>query len=334
MASIKGGSFVDNLQRIYSSAQASERQGHGELRRLEPAYKQFHTVLNEVQQQEKLPPDARPSLAPVVPMLTNMSPEEAHGSFRLSPHLQLQLSNVEEPPAGVKTVTAPDAPPLPLQTRRSGEPPIPVPLLPSPLQTKPAVPRLLEGGREQVALHPEQAKLAAVITAAGKHHGVDTHLSLAVAKAESNFNPTAVSRDGFASKGIFQLLDSTGREMMQRIQVNAPYNPFDPGLNAHLGVGYLKRLHELFGTESNLGYNLRTIPVSDPKSLEKLAVAAFNAGEGRVAQAQHRARLHGLDPREYAAVERFLPKTTKAYVERVSLYRMQFAQAERGSEVA
>ena len=155
------------------------------------------------------------------------------------------------------------------------------------------------------------------IKSAGQHHGIDPLLGMAVARAESNFNPAAVSSDGHASKGLFQLLDATGKEMMDRMGVQGRYQPFDAQQNTHLGMGYLRRLHNLFSDEKTLVGALRTHPASSAADLEKLAVAAFNAGEGNVARAQQRAKALGKDPGDYDAVKPHLPKITQAYVERV-----------------
>ena len=160
-------------------------------------------------------------------------------------------------------------------------------------------------------------ELEKIIGAAGRHHGIDPSLSVAVAKAESSLKINAVSRDGHHSKGVFQLLDKTGKAMMQRLKHEGEYNPFDPKLNAHLGVGYLRRLHDLFSKSSNLGFNLRTEPVKSVADLEKVSVAAFNAGEGNVARAQRLAREAGKDPSSYDAIAPHLPASTRTYVDRV-----------------
>jgi soluble lytic murein transglycosylase-like protein len=153
---------------------------------------------------------------------------------------------------------------------------------------------------------------------AGQKFGVNPSLSMAVVKAESDFNPRAVSSDGHASKGLFQLLDSTGKGLLTRgNNPNRDYQPFDPSLNVELGTSYLRYLHDIFSTSTTLPNDHTTKPAASPDSLEKLAVAAFNAGEGRVASAQRRAERAGKDPSVYEQVEAFLPKSTQVYVERV-----------------
>ena len=156
-----------------------------------------------------------------------------------------------------------------------------------------------------------------LVREAGKKHGVDPVLSMAVVSSESDFNATAVSRDGFASKGLFQLLDSTGHGLHAREGHTTPYNPFNPALNVDLGVSYLRKLHDIFSYGATLPNNYRAVPAANSSSLEKLAVAAFNAGEGRVAWAQSRAQRAGFNPAYYEQIKAYLPESTKEYVERV-----------------
>lgn len=181
-------------------------------------------------------------------------------------------------------------------------------------------------GSEMAALpRAERVEVAReMVLAAGRKHGIDPALGLAVAAAESNFNPLAISQDGFESKGLFQLLDTTGSELHEQAGYKMKYNPFSPELNVDLGMGYLRRLHELFSVSSELGSGASTTAAANSSNLEKLAVAAFNAGEGRVASAQSRAAKLGGDPTRYADVEPYLPEITKQYVTRVMQFREQF----------
>jgi soluble lytic murein transglycosylase-like protein len=85
--------------------------------------------------------------------------------------------------------------------------------------------------------------------------GLDPWLLHAVIRAESAYNPLAVSPKG--AKGLMQLMPATA--MRYGVQ-----NPWDPEENVSAGARYLRDLLGLFGDDV------------------ELAVAAYNAGEGSV----------------------------------------------------
>ena len=148
--------------------------------------------------------------------------------------------------------------------------------------------------------------------------GLDPALTQSVVSTESSFNIRAVSNDGHQSKGLFQLLDSTGKTLMSRSDSQiGDYDPFNPDTNITLGTSYLRYLHDIFKTKTDLPNQLQTRAAADSKSLEKFAVAAFNAGEGRVASAQIRSEKVGKNPAHYDHVAPFLPRTTREYVTKV-----------------
>jgi len=84
---------------------------------------------------------------------------------------------------------------------------------------------------------------------------VDCDLVRAVIKAESDFNPSAVSPKG--AKGIMQLMPETAEDMSVK-------NIFSPRDNIEGGVKYLRRLLNIFNNDLHL------------------TVAAYNAGENAV----------------------------------------------------
>ena len=116
------------------------------------------------------------------------------------------------------------------------------------------------------------------IEQAAARHNVDPNLVRAVVKAESNFNPNAVSRKG--AMGLMQLMPSTARQLNVK-------NPFDPEQNVDAGVRHLKQLLESYGGDI------------------KLTLAAYNAGAGAVA------RSSGV-PR-YAETQNYVRRITNLY---------------------
>ena len=115
---------------------------------------------------------------------------------------------------------------------------------------------------------------AAVYTPAAATERLDPRLIRAVIAAESCANPRAVSHAG--AKGLMQLMPATAR----RFGVS---DAFDPKQNIGGGVRYLRWLLDYFNGDL------------------KLALAGYNAGEGRV--------------RQYNGVPPF--KETRRYVKKV-----------------
>ncbi len=364
MSTIFNTSYTNNANRLNSSVTndgkdksgATEKGSEfkrvlGDLER-PPVIVNNATILAEARQRMPKQPEPLPSTAPV---LTNVPSEEINGltasPIQLVPLPKTTDVSAADPlyrtvkfnPEPVKFL-APETVSTPIT--QANTPPSPVVTQvtrtdPAPATGKPQTPQLARVERRDVTpsygeqvIHPKHA-IKEIIRTAGKFYGVDPNLGMAVAQAESSFQPTAVSKDGHESKGIFQLLDNTGHDMLSRNGIDKEhYDPFDPAQNAYLGVGYLRRLHDIFSEQTELGGNLKTFPVSSAEHLEKLAVAAFNTGEGNVARAQARAQSAGKDPADFASVEPYLPASTRQYVQRVSQLRDLFAAAGQKSRTA
>jgi soluble lytic murein transglycosylase-like protein len=172
----------------------------------------------------------------------------------------------------------------------------------------------------------------AKITAAARQFGVDPALSLAIARAESGvgettkgevlLNARAVSSAG--AVGLFQLMEATGKAQLREIAPGQRYNPLNPAQNIQLGVSYLKEMRETFSENTELRTGLSTTAGANLQEVHRLAVAAYNAGPGRVARAQELARAHGRNPAHYHNIERYLPGETRLYVRKVERFATEF----------
>jgi cell wall-associated NlpC family hydrolase len=113
----------------------------------------------------------------------------------------------------------------------------------------------------------------AMITQAANEAGVPPALVKAVAKAESGFDPKAIS--GAGAQGLMQLMPGTARGL-------GVTDPLDPMQSLRGGAKYLRQMLDRFGGD-----------------YEK-AIAAYNAGPGAVA------KYHGVPP--YAETQAYVPR--------------------------
>lgn len=123
------------------------------------------------------------------------------------------------------------------------------------------------------ALHARPSEFDNILAEAAQRYGIDPALLKAVAQAESNFSPMAVSQAG--AKGIMQLMDATAQQL-------GVEDSFDPIQNIDGGARFLRQLLNRY--DGN----------------EMLAVAAYNAGPGAID------RWGGLPP--YQETQIYVPR--------------------------
>lgn len=140
------------------------------------------------------------------------------------------------------------------------------------------------------------SEVRAWIEDAAKNYEISPLLVDSVVQVESNYNPFAVSSKG--AQGLMQLMPSTA----QRFGVE---NPFDPRQNIEGGVRYLKFLQDTFRDD-------------------RLAVAAYNAGEKAVA------KYAGVPP--YPETVNYVAKVGKKYGERQKAAAAQQSSAKTGPQ--
>jgi membrane-bound lytic murein transglycosylase D len=134
----------------------------------------------------------------------------------------------------------------------------------------------------------DAAALMPVLSSAFAAEGVPPQLAW-LAEVESNLNPAARSPAG--AKGLFQLMPDTAHSL--GLSTFLPDERTDPAKSARAAAHYLHSLFVKFGTWP-------------------LALAAYNAGEGRVSRL-----LASRGATDFAGVSPALPAETRMYVPKV-----------------
>lgn len=128
-----------------------------------------------------------------------------------------------------------------------------------------------------------------------EQYGLDWRLVLAVMKAESRFSSDIQSEKGAA--GLMQIMPVTSGEVAKVLDIDDMAHPMN---NIHGGVYYLRKLYNLFdGAEET--------------DRIELTLAAYNAGVGRIYDAQVLAAYLHDNPRKWEAVKEALPLLSKRY---------------------
>lgn len=134
--------------------------------------------------------------------------------------------------------------------------------------------------------------IGTIVEETARTHNVDPLLVHSVIEVESNYNRFALSPKG--AEGLMQLIPATARRF-------GVANSFDPKQNIEAGVKYLKYLQDLFHDD-------------------RLALAAYNAGEGAVF------KYKDIPP--YGETEGYVTKVGKKLGEAKSRQKNQVAAVE------
>ena len=126
-------------------------------------------------------------------------------------------------------------------------------------------------------------------------YDVDFRLVLAIIKQESRFNHELVSDRG--AIGLMQLMPVTHMEVAEKLELEDLHLPEQ---NIRGGVYYFSELRSLFSCP-------------DPTDEISLSLAAYNAGPGRIYDAQDLAAYMGEDPNSWPTIEKMLPLLSKRY---------------------
>jgi soluble lytic murein transglycosylase len=132
-----------------------------------------------------------------------------------------------------------------------------------------------------------------IIKAESAKNHLDPYMVASLIRQESEFNPSAISRAN--AYGLMQLLPSVGKSMAREAGIShfETFQLLDPATNIRLGTLYLHKTLEKFG------------------GVPEFALAAYNAGDDRVADWRTAGPYHGTD--EF--VESIPFTETREYVE-------------------
>jgi len=135
-----------------------------------------------------------------------------------------------------------------------------------------------------------------------RKNGLDPYLIMGLIHQESYFNPNAKSSAG--ATGLMQLMPATGKELAGRLGISPRLT--DPKTNIRLGTAHFRMLVNLFGGNT------------------ELAIASYNAGQGRVAQWRRAAPSRPMDE----LLESIPYRETRTYVKHIvmlaSAYRRMY----------
>ncbi|MFC1812174.1 lytic transglycosylase domain-containing protein [Thermodesulfobacteriota bacterium] len=150
--------------------------------------------------------------------------------------------------------------------------------VPSPSAIETDTDNLPEYSPEPIYKHKKEHLFHPIIVQAAHNHQVDPALIKAIIKAESSYNPNAISKRG--AKGLMQLMPRTAEAL-------GVEDSFNPEQNIKGGVRYFKNLVNQFDGDV------------------KLALAAYNAGSRTVRKYQ------GVPP--YKSTKYYIKKVFQYY---------------------
>jgi membrane-bound lytic murein transglycosylase MltF len=157
---------------------------------------------------------------------------------------------------------------------------------------------------------------------------------------ESDFGQNRRRRGMVGAAGDFQLERQTARRMGLTVGEKND-GRFEISNASAAAAKYLKLQDRIFEEETNITKGLSTVPIKDASERKKFSIAAYNAGEGRIAKAQALAKGEGKDPKKWDDVKEFLgaagatPAKTKEiqqYVETVLLYDAEFSDKSKADK--
>ena len=185
-------------------------------------------------------------------------------------------------------------------------------------------------------LERETDRTRQALESASRYFDANDHLTVntleAVYAQESSFGTMLRERGSTAAAGHFHFKPDTAKRYGLNVSKENDQR-FDIDYAASAAARYLKDLDTMF-SERRTSKVPDTVPVKSVSERKKFVLGAYNAGEGRIAAAQHRAEKAGKNPRSWSEVEKFLEAAdttkdkaheTRQFVEKTLSHEAEFA---------
>lgn len=159
---------------------------------------------------------------------------------------------------------------------------------------------------------------------------------------ESSFGKNRRSRGISGAAGDFQLEKNTAKRMGLTV---TPKNDerFDVDNASAAAAKYLKTQDAIFSKKTVLDKDLATSAVKNSSERKRFVIAAYNAGEGRIAKAQELANESGKNPAKWNDVKEYLesagasPEKVREiidYVDKIFEYESEFSKKSKADKKA
>lgn len=155
---------------------------------------------------------------------------------------------------------------------------------------------------QYILMHLYPQKYSEYVEVYAEEYGIETSLVYSIIKAESGFDPDAVSPR--EAKGLMQIMDSTGEWAAEKISINDFETSMlmEPETNIRIGCWYIARLLKQYDMNADL------------------ALAAYNAGSGNVSKWLNDSDISSNGK----TLDRIPFEETKNYIDKIKKYNKMY----------
>lgn len=163
--------------------------------------------------------------------------------------------------------------------------------------------------KKQIINNLYKKEYSEYVTKYAEMYDVEEDLIYALIKAESNFDPNAVSHQN--AKGLMQLMESTAEDLAKKCKIElTDKNILEPEINIQLGTKYISIL-------------------LDKYECVEVALAAYNAGSGNVDKWIEK----GIIKSDGSDIENIPYKETNMYVRKIMRDYQFYMKLSKGNSL-